>query len=278
LLISEVLFNPFPGGVDFVEIFNHSGKKIKLEEVFLASRDNAMAIKSQYPLSESPGLLTDREYAAFTSDSAVLIANYSSACPGCIFNMAKFPAYNLDEGWVVLLNKEMGIIDEFHYTEGMHHPMISDVKGISLERISFSKPTADPSNWHSASKSVGFATPGYRNSANEAPSQTSTMVTVEPKIFSPNEDGFNDKLFIKLSPGEPGWMANIRVYSENGIEIRRLANNLMIGSEDIVEWDGRKENQRKAELGIYIIKVELFGLNGHNRQFKAACVLTDRLK
>jgi len=278
LLISEVLFNPFPGGVDFVEIYNHSGRQIKLDEVYLASRDNSLKIKSQYTLSVKPEILPDAAYAAFTTDSAVLLSNYYSACPDCIYKMAKFPAYNRDEGWVVLLNKEMEIIDEFHYRENMHHPMISDVKGISLERYSFSKPATDPLNWHSASQTVGFATPGFRNSANEVVSETSQMVTFEPKIFSPNDDGLNDRLTIKLSPGEPDWMVNIRIYNENGLEIRRLANNLVIGSEDILEWDGTKENHQKAGLGIYIIKVELFGLHSRPKQFKAACVLTDRLE
>lgn len=278
LLISEVLFNPFAGGVGFVEVYNHSGRKMMMDEVYLASRDNLLQIKSQYPLSVKPDILLDAEYAAITPDSAVLLANYYSACPGCIYKMEMFPAFNLDEGWVVLLNREMEIIDEFHYLENMHHPMISDVKGISLERKSFSIPADDLLNWHSASKTVGFATPGYRNSAIEVISETSAVVTIEPKIFSPNDDGLNDRLLIKLSPGEPDWMVNIRIYNENGLEIRRLANNLLIGSTEMIEWDGTKENHLKADLGIYIIKVELFGLHNRPKQFKAACVLTDRLE
>jgi len=276
LLISEVLFNPFPEGVDFVEIYNHSGRNIKLDEVSLASLDNVHKIKTYYPLSVTPLVLSDASYATFTSDVAVLVANYTSECPGCIFKMEKLPAYNIDEGWVVLINKEMEIIDEFHYYENMHHPMISDVKGISLERNSFSKPSDDPSNWHSASKTVGFATPGYQNSSRDRRVETKEMVTIEPKIFSPNDDGINDRLLIKLSPGEPDWMVNIRIFNENGLEIRRLANNLMIGTEDIVEWDGTTEKHQKAGLGIYIIKTEFFGLQSRRKQFKAACVITDR--
>ena len=278
LIINEVLFNPFPEGVDFVEIYNNSGRKIELADIYLGSRDDNQIIKSFYPLSGSSEILLDTEYAAFTSDSAILLKNYYSDCPSCIFGMVKFPAYNLDEGWVVLMNKEMEIIDEFHYLEGMHHPMITDVKGISLERNSFSKSSNSPSNWHSASKTVGFATPGYRNSTIEIASETSEMVTFEPKIFSPNDDGLNDRLMIKLSPNEPGWMANIRIYNEFGLEIKRLANNLMIGTQDVVEWDGTTENHQKAKLGIYIVQVELFGLHSSRKQFKAACVLTDRLE
>ena len=279
LLINEVLFDPFPDGVDFVEIYNYSGKKIEMSEVYLASRDNTLKIKSFYPLSATSMVLPDSKYAAFTSDSTVLLSNYSSKCRGCIYKMPKFPAYNMDEGWVVLLNKQMEVIDEFHYLATMHHPMITEVKGISLERTSFSQSTSDPANWHSASKTMGFATPGYQNSnADLLLKSGSEIVTFEPEIFSPNDDGYNDKYQIKLTPGEPGLMTNIRIYTEDGIEIRRLANNLMIGVQDLVEWDGLMENHQKAKLGIYIVKVELFGLKSKRQQFRAACVLTDRLE
>jgi hypothetical protein len=278
ILINEVLFNPFPGGVDFVEIYNYSGHRLKLEELYLASRDKAGIIKSYYPLSGTSELLLDAQYAAFTSDSALLLTNYYSNCPFCIFRMEQFPVYNLDEGWVVLLNKEMSVIDEFHYVESMHHPLISNVKGISLERNSFSRASDDPSNWHSASKTVGFATPGYRNSAMELISHAAEMVNFEPAVFSPNDDGLNDRFLIRLSPGGSGWMANIRIYNESGVEIKRLANNQMIGNSDVIEWNGTKENHQKAGLGIYIVKVELFGLQGGRKQFKTVCVLTDRLE
>ena len=278
LLISEVLFNPFPGGVDFVEIYNHSGLKIHLEDLYLASIDNTFKIKALYPLSTQAEVLSDGRYAAFTSNPAILLTNYNTLCSDCIFGMAKFPAFNRDEGWVVLVNKEMTIIDQFHYLEQMHDPLLNDVKGVSLERISLSKPAEDPGNWHSASATTGFATPGYLNSATEIVNEMRPIVSIEPRIFSPNGDGLNDRLLIKLSPGEPGWIANIRLYNENGMEIRRLANNLLIGSQDVVEWDGTKENHQKAGLGIYIIAVDLFRLQSGVKHYKAACVVTDRLK
>ena len=278
LLISEVLFNPFPGGVDFVEIYNHSGRKVNMADVYLGSMDDSHKIKTIYPLAENSLVLFDAQYAAYTSDSKVLLNNYYSASPECIFKMEKFPAYNLDEGWVVLLNKELEIIDEVHYLESMHHPLIGDVKGISLERSSFSKDTNDPLNWHSASATVGFATPGYQNSAIDIEKKQSEIVIFGPKIFSPNDDGINDRFQIKLFPGESGSVVNIRIYNENGLEIRRLANNLLISAQDVVEWDGTTENHQKAKLGIYIIRVEFFGLQSGKKQFKSVCVLTDRLE
>ena len=278
LLINEVLFNPNSDGVDFVELFNQSGRNINLEDLFLAVLDDNLRIKTLYPLSETQKELSDSQYGAFTSDPENLLSGYNSTCQQCIFGMEKFPSYNQAEGWVVLVNKELNVIDQFHYLESMHNPLLTDFKGVSLERSSFAKPTQDRLNWHSASATTGFATPGYRNSAAEVPDKNRPKVHIEPKIFSPNDDGVNDRLVIKLSPGEPDRIANIRIFNESGIEIRRLANNLLLGSADIVEWDGTKNNHQKAPLGIYIVQVELFGLQGGSDHFKSACVLTDRLE
>jgi len=277
VLINEVLFNPYSGGVDFVELYNHSGRKLNLNSLFLAALDDSLVIKSLYPLSIEGAVFPDDQYGAFTSDPAALVSNYRTTCHACIYGMTKMPAYNLDQGWVVVVNSEMTVIDQFHYLEQMHNPLLSDLHGISLERGSFLKASADPTNWHSASETVGFATPGYLNSASVLVGVTGPMVELSPRIFSPNDDGYNDRLVIKLSPGEPGWIANIRIYNESGVEIRRLSNNLMIGSQEVIEWDGTKENNQKAGLGIYLVKIDLFELKRGLNEYNEVCVLTDRL-
>ncbi len=277
VLINEVLFNPYSGGVDFVELYNNSGHKLNLNGLFLAALDDSLFIKLLYPLSVEGAVFSDCQYGAFTSDPAALVSNYRTTCLACIYGMEKLPTYNLDQGLVVVVNSEMTVIDQFHYVEQMHNPLLSDLHGISLERGSFLKTTADPTNWNSASETVGFATPGYRNSATELGEGRGPTVELSPRIFSPNDDGINDRVLIKLSPGEPGWIANIRIYNESGVEIRRLSNNLLIASEEIIEWDGTKENHQKAGLGIYLVKIDLFELRRGLNEYNEACVLTDRL-
>jgi len=277
LLISEILFNPFPGGADFVEVYNNSGRVIDLTELFLATRDDKMMLKQVYSSTTTSQLLLSEEYSVFTADKQATLEKYHSQCPACIFEMEKLPSYNDDEGWVVIFNVNTEVVDEFHYLESMQHPLISKREGISLERIDFMVPAGDISNWHSASETVGFATPGYKNSSKRELNEGAEIVSIEPRIFSPNDDGYHDQLQIKLSPGEAGWMANIRIYNQTGVEIRRLANNLMIGSADVIEWDGQTESHRKAGLGIYIVQVYLFNLDGRKRQIKLPCVITDKL-
>ena len=60
-------------------------------------------------------------------------------------------SFNNDEDYVVLLNNEMQVIDEFLYDEKMHMQLLHEREGVSLERISFSAETNDRNNWYSAS-------------------------------------------------------------------------------------------------------------------------------
>lgn len=278
VLINEVLFNPYPDGVDFVEFYNTSGRNVDASTLFLGSLNNVGEIKSFFPLSDESLSLYDGQYGVFTSDPEKVLHDYHSNCPECIFEMNKFPAFNQDEGWVVLYNQQMEIIDYFHYQDNMHHSLISNEKGISLERISFLKPTNDRANWQSAAESAGFATPGYENSVCISSLDPSDQVSFDPLVFSPNEDGINDLLKIKIITSGSGSWVNIRIFDRSGIEIYRLTNNELIGGETMLIWDGTDANHHKVGLGIYVIKVELFSLNSRLKSFKAACVVTDRLE
>ena len=116
--------------------------------------------------------------------------------PECIIETDRIPAYNNDEGYVVLLNEDMEVIDEFHYYEKMHSPFLTNKKGVSLERNSFSSPTNDPDNWHSASTIAPYGTPGYKNSQINNNEIDMPKISFDPREFSPNGDGFNDELLI----------------------------------------------------------------------------------
>ena len=65
--------------------------------------------------------------------------------------------YNNTDDYVVLLNENLEILDELHYTEKMHTPFLANRKGISLERISFSVPSGTSGNWHSAAEDAGLS-------------------------------------------------------------------------------------------------------------------------
>jgi hypothetical protein len=164
LVINEVLFNPHPGGEDFVEIYNTSENEFPIGKLFLASRDSKNQLTQIYSLSGKNYLLAPKSYLAVTKDTNAVFPYYFIDCPECFQQVAKMPSYNNDEDYVVLLNENMEIIDELFYTEKLHHPLFADVNGVSLERISVNESTNLPQNWASASTQAGYATPGYKNS------------------------------------------------------------------------------------------------------------------
>jgi hypothetical protein len=277
LLISEVLFNPYPEGDDFVEIYNNSGHEVDLSELFLATRDDLKMLKQISPLSVSQAYIPDGAYWALAKSLDGVLRFYNTKCEACLCEMDKFPSFNDLSGSVVLLDMNQVIIDEMSYTDRMHHPLITEKEGISLERISFENPALHPDNWNSAAESVGFATPGYQNSAKQVKDTTTRAVIIEPAVFSPNGDGLNDQLNIFLNAQFTGWILNITILDNAGRAVRKLANNVTAGSSDSLFWDGLGADYQKVKPGIYILYVSLFHLSGKHRTMRMACVVTDRM-
>ncbi len=277
LLISEVLFNPYPDGSDFVEIYNNSGHEVDLSGLYLATRDNAKALKQISQLSVCQQYMPVGSYLAVTKSRKGVLDFYWSKCEECILQTEKFPTLTDLSGYVGLLNENQEVIDEMEYTDGMHHPFISKTEGISLERISFSEPASRKENWHSAGKSAGFATPGYQNSACAKADLAGKLISINPEIFSPNGDGINDQLNIYINTGEPGWILNITILNYAGRAVRKLANNYLAGSSDQVAWDGLGSDYQIVQPGIYILDILLFEKTGKHLRVRYACVLTDHL-
>jgi flagellar hook assembly protein FlgD len=136
-----------------------------------------------------------------------------------------------------------------------------------LERISPERPSGEETNWHSAAEIVGFGTPGYKNSQFDD-GKADSEISIDPEVFTPNNDGIDDYLNIRYKFDEAGYVANVYVYSSSGKFVRRLANNVTIGTEGAFSWDGKDENNQLSNAGIYIIVVEIFNLQGKTKQYK----------
>ena len=278
VFISEVLFNPVAGGTDFVEIYNNSGKEIPLNKLYLGSRDSKLELTQVYPLTSSKKVLHPGNYLALSKDTNGVFPWFEIKCRECFLQMDKFPSYNNDFDYVVLLDEKIQVIDELFYTEKMHHPLLADEKGISLERISFSEETNNIKNWHSASSSSGYGTPGYENSQSETENTNSPKVTFSPESFSPNFDGYNDEYVINCELNKPGYVANISVFDSAGRFIFKLTNNEILGTSGTFTWNGEDQTGQLLKLGVYVILVEIFNTSGETYRFKDGVVLTDVLE
>ena len=178
---------------------------------------------------------------------------------------------------IVLPLSPTQIIDEVHYSDTWQFPLLNSDIGVSLERLNAAQPSQDSTNSHSASETIGFATPGYKNSQSDISTGNGNEISVDPEIFSPDNDGHNDVLNIHYTFPDPGNVANVNIYDARGRLIRNLVNNELLGNSGFFVWDGITNEKQKARIGTYVIYVEVYNINGDLKSFKKTCVLGGKL-
>ena len=279
IVINEILFNSFTGGSDFVEIYNRSSKVIDLSTLKIANTnlsDGSLNVTSIIIATRK--LFYPGQYLCITEEPLDIKSRYTAMNPDAFIDIVDLPSYNDDEGEVVLLDAALNTIDRFHYLASYHFPLLNNVEGVSLERISPERITQDSSNWHSAATSVGYATPGYKNSQYSLSSSDGSEITIEPEIFSPDNDGNHDIVNIHYKYEKPGYTATVKIFDAVGRPVIDLVKNELLGTEEGAwSWDGINKDHEKASIGIYVIYIEAFATSGNVKKTKKTCVLASKL-
>lgn len=274
IIINELLFNPRGDGADFVEIYNRTQKTFNLKHLSVATikKDTLNAVRR---ITDDDVLLHPESYMALSTDIANIKSEYLAHDENAFLQVQALPSFSNDKGVVVLVCDSV-MVDRLDYTEDMHSPLIKDAEGVSLERSSFSRATNEPGNFCSAAGAAGYATPGYRNSQYREDVISSKAISLASKTFSPDNDGFEDQLLIHYVNDQPGVLANVSAYTSTGILAKQICRNATLGAEGDLSWNGVDENGRIAPVGVYIILVELTGLDGKTSRYKMACALASR--
>jgi len=271
ILINEILFNPKPSGVDFVEVYNNSPKYINLKNWKLANLKNDSVVNAKI-ITSNDLIFPPSSYLVFTSDASMLSLQYPQSVQKNLYKTT-LPSLPDDEGSIVMLNNQSSKIDYFVYSEKMHSPLIKDEEGVSLERISFSEITNDASNWKSATASANFATPGFINSNSRPESSVNeNAIVIDPEIFSPSVVG-KDFSKINYKFNQSGMAANVKILDAQGRLIKTLANNETLAYEGFFRWDGDRDDGSRARIGYYVVWFEVFDTSGFNKVFRKRTVI-----
>ncbi|HYG19075.1 MAG TPA: lamin tail domain-containing protein [Ohtaekwangia sp.] len=275
VVINEVLFNPTPTGVDFVEIVNTGDKYINLKNWALAGHDNGAMVNKKIFMA-GDFIVKPGAYVVITTDVPAVKSEYIQSA-GENFFEADMPAFNDDAGSVVLVDEQNNIIDQFSYSDDMHSVFLQDTEGVSLERLSIKAGTTDPGNWRSASLVSGFATPGRINSNTRPEVQLADeTVRLEPEIFVP-VSGQPDFTRIHFHFERGGFMANVKIYDAQGRQVRELVSNAPLGTEGFFRWDGDRDDGTKARIGYYMVSFEVFDDTGIVKIFRKRLAIAAHL-
>ena len=271
IIINEILFDPKDDGVDYVEIFNNSDKVFDLKYFRISNYllDWNTPENWKVIIEDSRFIFPD-EYWVLTTDSAKVKHQYSTENPYNFIQLESMPTFSNDEGTVAIIHKSLlNTIDVLAYSDEMHHPLLSDFDGVSLERIS-----PEMGEWQSASSTSGFGTPTFRNSQFIS-NILDGEITFSSEIFSPNNDGFEDALIISWEFERTDLMGSISVYNSDGMLLNVLVNNEFLGASGSKLWNGTDENNFILTQGMYIILIDVISDDGFVNKYKKVVVLSN---
>lgn len=275
VVLNEILFNPRPNGEDFVEIYNRTDKIISLKNWSLANIDGSGKIANIKIIATTDFILQPKQFLVLTKTTKTVESQYFKSIKTNFLEMPSLPSFPDTEGSVILLNDTKKVFDRFDYTEKIHHPLVDDKEGVSLEKVNYNLASSVISNWQSAASSEGFATPGYANSQGINDAQE-TAFTIDPEVFTPDGDGQNEATNLKFQLNQNGYIANIQIFDINGRLVRQLAQNQLLGTNGSLEWDGKNNTFEVVPVGYYIILADLFNPSGEKKQYKGKVVVGSR--
>lgn len=272
IVINEILFDPKIGGEDYVELYNRSLAIINLKELYIANRNSSGVISNIKQLSAEDKLFFPGEFLVITESPSAIQQQYFTPDPKTFLQINSMPSFPNDKGDVIILNKQGNVIDEVMYSDKWHFQLLTDVEGISLERIDYNGPSTQ-TNFHSASSTAGYGTPGYKNSPLQSTSAGAGVITLTPKVFSPDNDGFDDVATLNYKFAQTGNVATVTIFDAGGRPVRYLERNSLTGTEGFFRWDGLNDKHQQLPQGIYIFYIEVFNTSGNKQQFKQTIVL-----
>lgn len=271
VILNEILFDPRTGGVEFAEIHNRTQNYISLKNWSLGT------VKDGQPgsfkvISATDLLLAPNGFMALSNDARILAEQYPTERERVLVTVGSMPTFVNEAGGVALGDANGTLFDAFEYRESYHSPLVTNTKGVSLERLYPEKSGRDPRNWQSAASVVGYATPGYANSqGNAGPGEDGFVV--EPEAFTPNGDGTDDFATIRYSLNSAGRVASIRIFDTQGRLVRNLVRNQTIGTGGEIRWEGTNDRGETLPTGYYLVLIDSFDGAGTMQQYKKRVVV-----
>jgi hypothetical protein len=268
IVINEILTNSYgSSNGDFIELYNRSSKIIDLGTLLIGYGDQTQPSKL-VPVVSNGFQLFPNQYLAVCRNKKLTIEHYSPREHKKLVSNDSLPNFNNSEGVIYLTSRSFQIIDKLAYTESMHSPFLQNLDGVSLEKIDYDLETQNNMHWKSAAQNVGYATPGYQNSQFMDITESLESFEIIPEVFSPNGDGYDDYVVFQPNFSQENQRVTISIFSIQGDLIKILVNNQIGTPNTLYSWDGSDQRGALSPTGIYVVKFEIWSLNGKSQSMK----------
>ncbi|MFT6133666.1 MAG: hypothetical protein ACJAZM_000141 [Cyclobacteriaceae bacterium] len=256
IYVNEILFDPKPGGVDFIEIYNGSDSRyVDLQYMTLSNERTSVSI------TDNQTILFPNSYLVVTEDVDRFLFDFPHTTSEAIFAVDRLPSMPNDEGSLVLRDSSGMQLDSIYYNSDYHSSLLGDTEGVSLERLSTQFAATDANNWASAASISKFGTPGLPNSQRVFERTQSSLISVEPRTFIPGSVRSNTQNFTTISYELQaiGKYANIFILDARGQLIKTIGQGVYLGRKGFLKWDGTSDQGSIVRIGQYLIVFEMYG-------------------
>ncbi len=255
----DVIFNelmPYvsSGNSKFVELYNNSDFYIDLSRLMLSNRDGDNNLKNSKIFCTTSTILPPHLFTVISPDTSAIHCALG-VNPQSIYFVSTLPSMPATEGTLALTDRSGNVIDEVHYSNSWHHPLLTDLHDISLERIDPMTPTQSAENWNSCSTKN---TAGWQNSQNInlENNESSQHFWLENTTFSPNNDGHQDHLIIHHNLPTAGYTITIDAYTRHGVHVCSITDNQLLSPQGYTLWDGTNARFETIPAGLYILVIQ----------------------
>lgn len=263
IIFNELLPEPYPGGSEYIELYNRSSRDLSLAGLSVATRKSDGTLSTRYLLSSISSSLEPQGYALLTKSVEGVDDFYLVSSPEALHEL-KIPVLaNTSAALVLFRTEDEAVIDEVFYSSKWHAPSVKNEKGIALERIDPEGDTQDEANWTSASATAGYGTPGYRNSQYGRPDGDGIM-----GIESPVYVEATGEYTISYHLDKSGYTCGAWVFDTSGKCVCEVVNHDLLGTEGKLAWKGLASNGSRVRAGVYIFYAELVHPQGQVKRYK----------
>ncbi|HWY35204.1 MAG TPA: lamin tail domain-containing protein, partial [Nitrosopumilaceae archaeon] len=135
VVINEIMFDPWDGGVKWLEIVNSSSKTIDISKLLIGKFDTVQQVTiNPAVIFEQGFLMFPGQYIVISPNGSEIKQQYFTTNPNGFIDISSLPTLH-NEGALCLSDKNENVIDHIKYSSSMHSPLLNSTKGISLERI-----------------------------------------------------------------------------------------------------------------------------------------------